>query len=297
MHINQVRELISKHGIAPQDRYDLPASEGRFPDGAHYRNEISGIGWPKDLEELVDEMQKRSVPVHRVIMGSVVKLSQGDLCDIAQMAHGHKLEIVMDLGVTSISDIGRHAETPFGKWGGWRVRGADNMAYLVQAVLRGAEAGFRAFLLYDEGALWLLGKMRAAGDLPADTLFKVSYTAGYRSPAGARLLEELGADSFNPVTDLELPMLAAIRQTVHIPMDIVIFGWETLGNVCRVSQSPEIIRVAAPCYLKQELAGDARAKVKYCEIIREMVQASAPQLVLSGQGPTDLRVPAVGPRG
>jgi len=290
-NIAEVREKIARHGIAAQDRYDLPASEGRFPDGAHCRNEISGIGWPKDLEELVDEMRKRSVPIHRVIMGSIVKLAQSDLRDIAQMAAEHKLEIVMDLGVTSISDIGRHAETPFGKWGGWRVRGADNMAYLVQAVLRGLDAGFRAFLLYDEGALWLLGKMRAAGDLPEDVIFKVSYTAGYRSPAGAKLLEELGADSFNPVTDLELPMLAAIRQTVRIPMDIVIFGWETLGNLCRVSQSPEIVRVAAPCYLKQELHGDARTKVRYCEIIREMAHASAPELVLSKQGPADLRIP------
>ena len=40
--ITHVRGMIARQGIGPQDRYDLPASEGRFPDGAHYHNEIIG---------------------------------------------------------------------------------------------------------------------------------------------------------------------------------------------------------------------------------------------------------------
>jgi hypothetical protein len=283
--------MIEKQGIAPQDRYDVPTSEQRFPDGAHYRNEISGIGTAAMLNEMVEEMHVRGVPVHRVIMGAGNRFATDELEEIARIGREERIEIVMDPGPKSITDVGRHAETPFGKWGGWRLRGADNVAYLVQSVLRCYDAGIRAFLLYDEGALYLLGHMREAGDFPADAIFKMSYTAGYRSPAGARLLEELGADSFNPVTDLELPMLAAIRQTVDIPMDIVIFGWESLGNFSRVNQSPEIVRVAAPCYLKQELHGQPRRKIRYCEIIAEMIEASYPHAVLSEQGPDDLHAP------
>jgi hypothetical protein len=283
--------MVERQGIAGGDRYDLPASEARFPDGAHYRNEISGIDGLDTLGELVDEMQKRNVPIHRLIMGAGNKFTLDELRDIAQMAHDNRLEIVFDPGPKSVTDIGRHAETPFGKWGGWRMRGADNMAYLVQSILRCRDVGIRAFLLYDEAALFLLNGMRACGDIPEDTIFKMSYTAGYRSPAGARLLEELGANSFNPVTDLELPMLAAIRQTVSIPMDIVIFGWESLGSFSRVNQSPEIVRVSAPCYLKQELHGQPRRKVRYCEIIWEMMQASYPDIRVSEHGPDDLLVP------
>ncbi len=290
-NIEDIRRMIEKQDIAPRDRYDLPASEKRFPDGAHYRNEISGIGSVEALEELIDEKEKRGVSIHRIIMGGGNKRTQDQLDEIVQVAHEEKLEIVMDPGPKSITDIGRHAETPFGKWGGWRLRGADNVTYLVQSILRCYDAGLRAFLLYDEGALYLLAKMRASGDIPDDIIFKVSYTAGYRSPAGAKLLEEIGADSFNPVTDLELPMLAAVRQTVDIPMDIVIFGWETLGNFSRVNQSPEIIRVSAPCYLKQELHGQPRQKVRYCEIIREMIDAAYPELTVSDQGPADLHLP------
>lgn len=47
----EIENLISKHGIPGRDLYTLPSSKTRFPDGAHYRNEISGINSVKDMEE------------------------------------------------------------------------------------------------------------------------------------------------------------------------------------------------------------------------------------------------------
>jgi hypothetical protein len=88
-------------------------------------------------------------------------------------------------------------------------------------------------------------------------------------------------------------MFASLRQCSRIIMDIVIYGWETLGNVSRLYQAPDIVRVSAPCYLKQELTEDSRTKVKYCEIIWEMMQATYPEITVSGQGPADLSVPVV----
>jgi hypothetical protein len=289
--IDEIKRLIASTGIEASDRHDHPDSQLRFPDGAHYRNEISGTNSVQDLLDIVDERTRRGVPIHRIIMGASQKMDRGELREIVAVAAEHRLEIVMDPGPKSITDIGRHSETPFGKWGGWRIRGADNFARLIQSILRAREVGFRAFLLYDEGALMVLGQLRERGEIPKDTIFKMSYTAGYRSPAGAKLIESLGADSFNPVTDLTVAMFAALRQTVKIPLDIVIYGWETLGNVSRELEAPEIIRVAAPCYLKQELHGEPRTKVKYCEIIREIIDASYPELTVSKQGPDDLMVP------
>ncbi|MCD6541609.1 hypothetical protein J7K76_07280 [Candidatus Bipolaricaulota bacterium] len=37
-----------------------------------------------------------------------------------------------------------------------------------------------------EGLLWLLSRMREAGDLPEDVVFKVSVFAGHGNPAGQR---------------------------------------------------------------------------------------------------------------
>ena len=64
-------EEISKHmeqaGIPGRDRYKLPTSQKSFPDGSDYRIEMSGIEGPKVLEALIDEKNKRGVPVHRLI--------------------------------------------------------------------------------------------------------------------------------------------------------------------------------------------------------------------------------------
>ena len=59
--------------------------------------------------------------------------------------------------------------------------------------------------------------MRKAGELPANMKFKNSAHNGHGNPASFKLLESLGADSINPVRDLSLPMLAALRQAVNVP--------------------------------------------------------------------------------
>ena len=76
------------------------------------------------------------------------------------------------------------------------------------------------FSVYDEGCLWLLNEMRKAGEIPADCHFKVSAHAGHGNPCSAKLLELIGANSVNPVRDIQLQMLAAMRQAIDIPIDI-----------------------------------------------------------------------------
>jgi hypothetical protein len=113
---------------------------------------------------------------------------------------------------------------------------------------------------------------------------------------GAKILEDLGADSYNPLTDMTLPMLAAIRQMIKISLDVVILGDELVGKIDRVWEAPEIVRVSSPCYLKQEILGDekaARDKVKYCQIMQEIIPTINPELVHSAEGPDDLRLGAV----
>ena len=38
-----IQSLLQELGLPTQDRYDLPTSELRFPDGAHYRVEIPSV--------------------------------------------------------------------------------------------------------------------------------------------------------------------------------------------------------------------------------------------------------------
>jgi hypothetical protein len=248
------------------------------------------------MEALIDEMEKRDVPIHRVIaMGPGTNLlTFKDLQYLARMGKEAKIEVIVLPFPRANHDIGKHTYSDWGKYSGVRVRGADNIRYFLQDVMRGIEAGIRGYLFYGEDLLYLFHQMRQNKDLPQDLVYKISYTQGFSNPAGAKMLEEIGADSVNPITDLTLPMLSAIREVLSITMDIVVVSFDILGVINRFWEAPEIVRVTSPCYLKQELqpnVENARQKVKYCEILREIIGDTNPELKLSEQGPSDLRIP------
>jgi len=314
MELERVSQLMERHGLPGRDAYELPTSEKRFPDGAWYRMEISGVERPQVLEAVISEMEKRKLPIHRVIsvvMGATL-LDKSELRDFAQMAAEAKLEVILTPGPRYAWDVGRQLLTPEGVISGLRFRGSDALRQVIADIMRAIELGFRGFLVIDEGLLWLLGELKRAGEIPQDITFKVSIYAGHANPAGGKLLESLGAGSFNPVADLTLPQFAAIRKAISIPLDVHIVLTESFGGYIRIYEGPELARVTAPCYFKiepgpacavgpqalykpwvsaQMLADWAREKVKYAQIIHELIQENFPEATLSEQGPADLAIP------
>jgi len=98
--LERVKQAMEKHGIPGRDLYELPDSPKRFPDGAHYRIEISGVERPEVLEALIDEAEKRGVPVHRlisVVMGATL-LDDKELTRFAELARDAKMEVIMTPG-------------------------------------------------------------------------------------------------------------------------------------------------------------------------------------------------------
>lgn len=312
--LKDVQAMIEAVGIPGRDAYDLPSSDKRFPDGGHYRMEISGVERPNVLEALIDEMNKRDIAIHRLIstvMGSTL-LDDAELRDFAQMAADAQVEIIITPGPRSGWDVGRQLATPEGALSGLRFRGADQLSFVVGEILRCIDLGFRGFLVVDEGLLWLLNELKKKGDIPEDVIFKVSIFAGHASAAGGKVLQSLGAGTFNPLGDLSLPQLAGIRKGVDLPLDLHIYLSDSFGGFNRFYEGAEMARVCAPCYFKIEpggalvagpaamykpwfspsaLADFAREKVKYAQIIHELIQATYPELKLSPHGSDDLAVP------
>src|SRR3989337_4074139 len=108
MSLEKIRKMMEKHGVPGRDLYSLPTSEKRFPDKCHYRIEISGIERPSTLEAVIDEMEKRKVPVHRLIstvMGATL-LSDKEMEQFAKLAHDAKLEIIITPGPRPPSGFG-----------------------------------------------------------------------------------------------------------------------------------------------------------------------------------------------
>ncbi len=251
---HEIEGFLKEAGLSPRERYDLPESPHRFPGGAHARIEISGAETVSNLEVMIREAQRRNVTVHRVI--SVVKgttlMDKQELRDFAQMGADNRLEILVNPMAARGWDNGRQYLTKEGYVSGMRLRGHDMMYYFLKEMDRCIEAGIRGFLTTDEGILRLTAKMRADGVLPPDVKFKVSVFAGHGTAASGQLLEELGADSFNPLADLTLPMLASIRSGVRIPLDVYISLVESMGGFQRMHEAADIARVAAPVYFKIE---------------------------------------------
>lgn len=312
-NLDRVRTLIEKHGIPGRDAFDLPTSKKRFPDGAWYRMEISGVEHPKVLEALLDESDKRGVPIHRLIstvMGATL-LDDAELKEFARLAAAAKAEVIITPGPRASWDVGRQIATPEGALSGLRYRGSDQLSYVVADILRCIEIGFRGFLVIDEGLLWLLNEMRAQGDIPQDVIFKVSIFAGHANAAGGKVLQSLGANTFNPVGDLSLPALAGIRQAIDIPLDLHIYLSDSFGGFNRFYDAPEMARLCAPCYYKIEpgtalaagggiykpwtsMAAHAemcREKVKFAQIIHELIRANYPAATMSERGVAGLAVP------
>jgi hypothetical protein len=311
--LKTIRDFMEKEGIPGRDAYDLPTSKKAFPDGAHFRIEIAGVERASTMEAMIDEARKRNVAIHRCIatVGGSTYCDTQELKAMAQMARDEKIEMIVTVGHRKGWDAGaKEISTSEGCMQGFRLRGSDNISYHIADIMRNIEAGHRGFLVYDEGVLFILNKMRAEGLIPKETIFKFSVFGGYCSAAGAKVIESMGANSMNPISDVSLPILGAIRKAADLPLDVYVIIVDSFGGMFRAYETPEIARVAAPCYFKFEPGtseGDIykpwiteawhenliREKVKIASIVMEIMQKHAPELKTSPRGPADLVLPVV----
>lgn len=246
--------IVEKTPFPLKDRRDLPTSEARFEGGAHYRMEVPGIENAENFEVLVKESEKQNMPIHRAIgtVGGSALLDKKELKYYAEIGADAKIEALVNPMATRAWDNGRQYTTPEGYVSGMRIRGQDNLYLWLKEFDRCIEAGIRGFLITDEGLLQLVSKMRADGVIPADVKFKVSVFAGHGNALGASLLEELGADSFNPLADLSLDMLASIRSVTNMPLDVYMSIVDSMGGHQRHVEAAEIARICGPVYFKFE---------------------------------------------
>lgn len=311
--LDEIRSFMEKMGIPGSDAGELPDSTKTFPDGAHYRIEIAGIERLSTMKAMLDEAKKRNVTVHRAIatVGGSTFCDLAELKEMARLARDEQVEVIITNGYRKAWDPGsKEMSTSEGAMQGFRLRGSDGLAFWIADMMRGIEAGFRGFLVYDEGALSIVNQMRDEGLIPKETIFKLSVFAGYCNPAGAKVIQAMGADTMNPISDVSLPILSSIRKTVDMPLDVYIIIPDSFGGQYRIYETPEIARVAAPCYFKIEpgtseadiykpwvteswQAEFIREKVKIASIINEIMERHAPNLIASKAGPADLALPAV----
>jgi len=252
----RTRALISALGLPGGDLHDLPDSRLRFPDGAHYRVEIPSTEGPRPLRAVLDEAARLSVPVVRVSQGSGVFMhTDEELDEIVSLAREAGVEVSLFARPNAGWGPSAMARAPVGPLIAPVAHGMEQVVAVIDDVRRAAAHGIRSVLLQDIGVLSVFGALRRSGDLPSDMQAKVSVMLPVANPAAARVIAGLGADTINLPTDLTLAEISAIRAAVDVPLDVYIECPDNLGGIVRYHEIPELIRVAAPIYLKFGLRG------------------------------------------
>ncbi|WP_240968439.1 hypothetical protein [Streptomyces sp. HNM0575] len=263
------------------------ASPHTFPDGGTWRTEVPSCEGPEAVATVLKEAASLEVPVHRVSQGSGVwMLTDAQITEMAGECDRHDVELCLFTGPRGTWDTGASTRTASGG-GGLRARGHDAVAGCVEDALRAAELGVRCLLVADEGVLWTLHRLRASGELPADTTLKVSALIGPVNPAAYGVHERLGADSLNIPSDLTLAQITEIRRVSAAPMDFYLEAPDDLGGYVRMYEAAELIRRGAPIYLKFGLS-KAPGIYPYGAHLRDLTLDTARERVRRGRLALDL---------
>ena len=303
------KNFLKELGFPEGDLHDVPLSEKRFKDGAQFRVEIPSIESPRVLEAVLEEAEKYKVKIHRVSQGSgVMLLPEEDIREMAKMGREANMEVSLFTGPRGPWDITAHAYTDSGKNMGWRVAGMDQLVYCLEDIKRACELGIRGVLIADEGVLYLAGQMREKGELPKELVIKASALMGHPNPVAVKLCQDMGANTYNIPSDQTYPRLAAMRKLVDLVLDMYIEVPDNLGGYARYYEVPQIIKVAAPVYLKvglinainaypsgthleREIIAASREKVRRAKIIYEMIERYYPDAICSDGSAEDLGIP------
>ena len=307
--MHDVRRFLASRGLPAGDAHDLPTSSRRFADGAHYRLEIPSVEGPRALAAALEEAERLGVPLHRVSQGSgIMMLTDAEIREMGRLGREAGIEVSLFVGPRAGWDTGAQVVSSAGKNLGARLRGMDQVVFAAEDVRRACALGIRSVLVADEGLLWLLAEMKRAGALPSDLVLKISVQMGAANPISVRWMEQLGATTYNVPTDLSLPHLAALRQACAIPFDVYEEAPDDFGGFVRHYETPEIVRVAAPVYVKLGLRNApniypsgvhleataialVKERVHRTALVLDLLRRHAPEAVISGRGPRDLGIP------
>ena len=249
--MDTTRAYLERLGLPGGDRGDLPSSTKRFPDGASFRVEIPSVEGPELFRAALESAKEHGIRFHRISQGSgMMLLTDAEIREMVALGEEHGVEVCLFVGPRAAWDVGIQVTAAAGRIIAGAIRGAEQLVYAVEDVRRGCDLGVRSVLVADVGQLWVLGRMKRTGDLPADLVIKTSVSFPASNPATCRLLEDLGATTINLPVDLSLAQIAAIRQAVDVPLDTYVEGADDFGGVVRYYEVPELVRVAAPIHLK-----------------------------------------------
>lgn len=245
------------------------------------------------MKALLEALDEYGIQIHRVTQTKgIMFLTDDEIKKMVEYAEKWKVQLILACGPRATTDTSASVKTEEGQRMGYRLRGQEQIVRGIEEIKRAAAFGVRGFLIYDEGLLWALNEARKAGYIPADCHFKVSAHSGHGNPCSAHVLEELGANSINPIRDIQLQMLASMRAAINVPIDLHTENPKSSGGFIRHYEVPDFIRVAAPVYLKtggsvaanhsyDTTEKEARQRAKQVSLVKRVIDTYYPEAIVS----------------
>jgi hypothetical protein len=235
-------------------------------------------------------------------------LAGAELAEMSRIGADNGLEVSLFVGPREEWDLGASSRSADGPAFSGRIRGSRQLRYAIDDVLRATEHGIRSFLVADSGLLEVLSSMQQRGEIPAETVWKVSAYIAPTNPVTFVQLERLGASTINVPSDMTLAQLAEVRSSSDCPIDLYVESPDGSGGVVRGHELADLVLVAAPLYAKfglrnsrplypsgihiaGEVAAIAREKAHRAAVALEWVERSGVSLIQSSPGAKGLGVP------
>jgi hypothetical protein len=258
---------------------------------------------------VVEAGERYGVPIHRVSQGSgIMLMTDAEIREMLQIGRDHGMEVSLFVGPRAQWDIGAQVKSPAGSVIACGLRGTEQLIYGIEDIKRGCELGLRGVLIADPGLLWVTHEMKAAGELPGNLVIKTSVQLPTANPASAVVWERLGAGTLNLSVDLTMGQIAGIRQAVATPLDIYVEVPDGFGGFVRHYEVPDLVRCAAPVYVKLGLRNSpdiypcgthiestaialSVERVRRARIALDMIERYYPEASMSSVGAADLAIP------
>jgi len=252
-NLDPARRILATAGLPTGEPDELPTSTGRFEDGGWYKWEVAGALDAASVAGLADRLSTAGIRLHQATNTvGTMRYLDSQITDLVATCAELGVQLRMSVGPRGMFDLGAQklAAGTVAAASAYRLRGTDQLLQAVDDVLHAVELGVRGFLVFDEGLLCVLADARANGLLPEGIRLKASSNMGAANPAHTRMLARAGADSVNLQRDLDLRMLAAVRSATPVALDLHTDNPRGTGGFVRGYDVPEMVRVAAPVYLK-----------------------------------------------
>jgi len=279
----------------------------QFADGLDYRVEIPSVEGPAVLRAVVEEADARGVAVRRVSQGSGVMLTDG-VSEMASPVAERGIEVSLFLGPRGALETGGQSIVTAATGG--VARGADGVEWCeAEARLAAGTGSARGSSPTSTSSCTSGGCARPASCRPS-LIFKIS--CGSRARTRRRRAFSNGSARARSTSQPTSPaaQLGEIRAVCSLPLDLYIEVPDDQGGFVRFYEAPEVIRTAAPVYLKLGIrnapnaypvglhladtaAKLARERVRRAELLLRLLEERAPELRggFGDEQPADLAVP------